>query len=109
MNSISELQVLHSRSIPRRASTPGGQDLDEWVIPHRSISRRMIIAIIAVAAVLILGSLVVLFPSTFLSEFGPAPVWHSFGGVFYNTDELASEDCSLGNLQPIWVEPVQRG
>ena len=61
----------------------------------------MIIAVIGIAAILIIGSLVVLFPSTFLSEFGPAPVWHSFGGVFSSSGELASEDCSLGNLQPI--------
>jgi hypothetical protein len=61
----------------------------------------MIIAIIAIAAILIVGSLVILFPSTFLGEFGPAPLWHPFGGVFSTSGDLASEDCSLGNLQPV--------
>ena len=75
--------------------------LDDWTTSHRSISRRTIIAIIAIAAILVVGSLVVLFPSTFLSQFGPAPVWHPFGGVFSSSGELASEGCSLGNLQPI--------
>jgi hypothetical protein len=93
--------VLHSHSGPRLASSPGDQDLDEWVIPHRSISRRTIVAIIAIAAVLIVGSVVVLFPSTFLGQLRPAPVWHPFGGVFSSSGELASEDCSLGNLKPI--------
>jgi len=93
--------VPHSHWGRRRAANSGGESSDEWVIPHRSISRRTIIAIVVIAVVLIVGSLVVLFPSTFLSEFGPAPVWHSFGGVFFNSGELASEDCSLGNLQPI--------
>jgi len=99
-NYDSDSQVPHSHP-SLRASSPGDKDLDNWVIPHRSIGRRIIIAIIAVAAVLVIGSLVVLFPSTFLSEFGPAPVWHPFGGVFSSSGELASEDCSLGNLQPI--------
>ena len=61
----------------------------------------MIVGIIVVAAVLIVGGLVALFPSTFMSEFGPAPVWHPFGGVFSTSGELASEGCSLGNLQPV--------
>jgi len=85
----------------RLPSSSGDQDLDDWVIPHRSISRRTIAAIIGIVAVLIIGSLVVLFPSTFLPGSGPAPVWHPFGGVFSSSGELASEDCSLGNLQPI--------
>jgi len=101
MSSVSKPWVPHSRSRPRFASSQENESSDEWVIPHRSISRRMIAVIIAIAVVLIVGSLVVLFPSTFLSGFGPAPVWHSFGGVFYSSGELASEDCSLGNLQPI--------
>jgi len=57
--------------------------------------------IIGIAAVLIVASLIALFPSTFLEEFGPAPVWHPFGGVFSTSDELTSEDCSLGNLVPV--------
>jgi len=101
MNFVSETQVSHLHFSPRLASSPGDQDLDNWVIPHRSISRRIIVVIIAIAAVLIVGSLVVLFPPTFLGEFGPAPVWHPFGGVFSSSDGLASEDCSLGNLQPV--------
>jgi len=82
-------------------SPPGDQDLEDWVIPHRSVSRRTIIAIIGIAAVLIVGGLVALFPSTLFGQFGAAPVWHPFGGVFSSSGELASEDCSLGNLQPI--------
>jgi len=90
-----------SRPECHSASNPGGQDLDDWVIPHRSVSRRMIVGVIVVAAILIVGSLIIFFPSIFLSEFGPAPVWHPFGGVFTSSGELAAEDCSLGNLQPI--------
>jgi len=101
MNSVSEPRVLHSHSRPRLMSSSGDQELEDWVVPRRHIGRRTIIAIIAIAAVLIIGSLAVRFPSTFLGEFGPAPVWHPFGGVFSSSGELASEDCSLGNLQPI--------
>jgi hypothetical protein len=77
------------------------EDLEDWLIPRRPISRRTIIAIIGIVAVLVVGGVVVLFPSTFLGQFGPAPVWHPFGGVFTSSSDLASEDCSLGNLQPI--------
>jgi hypothetical protein len=101
MNSVSETQVPHSHSSPRLDSNSGDKDLDNWVIPHRSVSRRMIIGIIVIVAVLIVGGLAVRFPSTFLGQLGPAPVWHPFGGVFSSSGELASEDCSLGNLQPI--------
>jgi hypothetical protein len=98
---ISEPQAPYSRSRPKLSSSPRDQNLADWVIPHRQVSKRIIIVVLVIAAVLIIGSLVVLFPSTFLSEFGPAPVWHPFGGVFSSSGELASEDCSLGNLQPI--------
>jgi len=94
-------QMPHSHFAHRLASSQGDEDSDKWVIPHRWLSRRIVIAIIAIAALLIVVSLVVLYPSTFLGEFGPAPVWHPFGGVFSSSGALASEDCSLGNLQPV--------
>ena len=101
MTLSSDCQVPRSRSNPRPGSNTGDEDIDEWVIPHRSISRRTMIAIVAIVVILIVGSLVVLFPSAFLEEFGPAPVWHPFGGVFSSSGDLASEDCSLGNLQAV--------
>jgi hypothetical protein len=98
---VSTSNTHFSRLRPQLASGPGEKGPDEWIIPHRSISRRTIAIAVGITIVLIIGGLVVLLPSTFLGEFGPAPVWHSFGGVFSSSGELVSEDCSVGNTQPI--------
>ena len=81
--------------------TRGSAGANEWVIPKRVITRRTIAIIVVLAVVLAMGSVVVLFPSVILDRLGPAPVWHAFDGVFSGPSQLASEDCSLQNTQPI--------
>jgi hypothetical protein len=56
---------------------------------------------VGLAVVVAVASLVVAYP--FLEEeyFGPAPVWHPFSGVFDGSGQLASEGCSLKDLQPV--------
>jgi len=74
---------------------------DDWVIPRKPIGWRTIAVVVGLAITVGLGAFVVITSPAFRSEFGPAPVWHSFGGIFSNSGELVSEDCKVGNTQPI--------
>ena len=65
------------------------------------MGRRTVAIAVGLILVLAVGTFVVLFPSVLLNRFGQAPVWHAFGGVFSSSGQLASEDCSVQNTQPI--------
>jgi DnaJ domain len=64
-------------------------------------SHRTLIALGLVAAVAIVVA--ALFASPYLVQqyYGPAPVWHSFSGVFDASGQLTKEGCSLQNVQHV--------
>jgi hypothetical protein len=63
----------------------------------------LLLALAAVAIILgiSIASLVVVYPYLEEQYFGPAPIWHPFGPVFTSSGQLASESCSLENLQGV--------
>ena len=75
----------------------------EWGVGHSH--RRALIALAAgaIAIGILVASFAILYPYLEENYFGPAPLWHSFNGVFTSSGQLATESCSVGNLQTVLV------
>ena len=57
--------------------------------------------VVGILVAVVVVSFAVLYPYLEENYFGPAPVWHPFSGVFSSSGQLASESCSLSDLQPV--------
>jgi hypothetical protein len=60
----------------------------------------LLVAVAAIVAIVV-ASFAFLYPYLETNYFGPAPLYHSFDGVFTNSGQLAIESCSLGDTQPV--------
>ena len=68
---------------------------------HRSRRWVYALAAVAIVAAVAVASVAVLLPMVEETYFSPAPVWHTFGGVFDNSGTLVLEGCSLQNTQQV--------
>src|SRR5271157_4791721 len=78
-----------------------GSASSDWTVGHSN--RRALILLIAAAITvgIVVASFAILYPYLEENYFGPAPLWHSFDGVFTSSGQLAMESCSVGDLQPV--------
>ncbi|HZW85026.1 MAG TPA: hypothetical protein VFE91_03880, partial [Nitrososphaerales archaeon] len=78
------------------------EDEEDWSVKPPSYEKpALILVVVGVLVAVAIVSFAILYPYLEENYFGPAPVWHPFSGVFESSGQLASESCSLSDLQPV--------
>ena len=78
---------------------PSTPEEEGWGIRPRSHRKGLVVLAVAVVAIFAVGAVSSAVAPSVRALLGPAPVWHTFGGVVNGSGEELAEGCSIQDLE----------